>query len=271
MIRCAHYRDRPRHADQLHLDLWWQGVNIACDAGTYLYNGEPPWDNGLAGTGVHNTVAVDGQDQMMRAGRFLWLDWAQGQVRRPADPPDGLLAYWEGEHDGYRSLSDPITHRRAVARLGDEAWLVVDDLVGEGKHAFCLHWLLADLPYRLDGADCRLILTTDQGAFGIQVMAWPEAVPGFSLVRADPTSVRGWQSRYYGQRDPALSLRVEMRSGAPARFVTLLAAGSESGVRGDADERLVARWSAERVEVALARIGASSAEVPMVRGLRRLE
>lgn len=76
MIRCVDYRDRPSQADQLHLDLWWRGINIACDAGTYLYNGEHPWNNGLTTISVHNTVTVDSKDQMTRASRFLWLDWA---------------------------------------------------------------------------------------------------------------------------------------------------------------------------------------------------
>jgi hypothetical protein len=54
MLRAAEYRDRPAQADQLHLDVWWRGENIACDAGTYLYGGDPPWQNGLARTVVHN-------------------------------------------------------------------------------------------------------------------------------------------------------------------------------------------------------------------------
>ena len=77
LIRAGRYTRRPFQADQLHVDLWWQGINLARDAGTYLYNGSPPWNNGFAGTAVHNTVTVDNHDQMRRAGRFLWLDWAQ--------------------------------------------------------------------------------------------------------------------------------------------------------------------------------------------------
>ena len=46
MLRAARYADRPSQADQLHLDLWWRGENIVCDAGTYLYNGPSPWTNG---------------------------------------------------------------------------------------------------------------------------------------------------------------------------------------------------------------------------------
>src|SRR6267154_2367657 len=54
MIRAGQYTRRPFQADQLHVDLWWQGVNLAIDAGTYLYNGPPPWNNGFACTAVHN-------------------------------------------------------------------------------------------------------------------------------------------------------------------------------------------------------------------------
>ena len=74
-LRTAQFTSRPSHADQLHLDLWWRGLNIARDAGTYLYNAPAPWDNSLTTTLVHNTVTINGRDQMTRAGRFLYLDW----------------------------------------------------------------------------------------------------------------------------------------------------------------------------------------------------
>src|SRR5262249_52646349 len=92
-FRCVDYLDRPGHADQLHLDLWWDGVNLACDAGTYLYNGLPPWNNSLAFTRVHNTVTLDGQDQMTRASRFLWVRWARGLLRYGAGSEDDQLEF----------------------------------------------------------------------------------------------------------------------------------------------------------------------------------
>ena len=46
-FRAVKFSSRPSHADQLHLDLWWRGMNIARDAGTYLYNSASPWDNSL--------------------------------------------------------------------------------------------------------------------------------------------------------------------------------------------------------------------------------
>jgi hypothetical protein len=74
-LRTAQFTSRPSHADQLHLDLWWRGLNVAQDAGTYLYNAPAPWDNSLTSARVHNTVTVNGRDQFTRAGRFLYLDW----------------------------------------------------------------------------------------------------------------------------------------------------------------------------------------------------
>ncbi len=78
-LRCAHFDSRPAHADQNHVDLWWKGINLAQDAGTYLYNTPAPWKNALMAACYHNTVTLENTDQMRRAGRFLYLDWAQGQ------------------------------------------------------------------------------------------------------------------------------------------------------------------------------------------------
>jgi len=32
-LRTAQFATRPSHADQLHIDLWWRGLNVAQDAG----------------------------------------------------------------------------------------------------------------------------------------------------------------------------------------------------------------------------------------------
>src|SRR5208282_4335172 len=162
MLRCARYRTRPAHADQLHLDLWWRGVNVAMDAGTYLYNGDPPWRNSLTRTAAHNSISVDGLDQMARASLFLWTNWSEGTERISREA--GGHRFWEGEHNGYlRRLG--IVHRRAVF-CGADVWVVVDDLLGGGRHAARLHWLLPDLPYRLEGS--RIDLETAAGSYALQ-------------------------------------------------------------------------------------------------------
>ncbi|MCX7851897.1 MAG: heparinase II/III family protein [Caldilineales bacterium] len=221
-LRCGAYRHRPGQADMLHLDLWWQGQNIALDPGTFGYHAGPPWDDiPLARTGFHNTVTVDGCDQMRRVGRFLWLPWLQGRFTHFRYRPTGAPAWWQGEHDGYRRLG--VSYRRGVARLGGDVWVVLDALDDESGavHVYRLHWLLADVPYEWDPAARRLLLHTPAGDY---LVAWTqtETADEASLMRADPASPRGWQALCYGVRAPALSLAVVVR-GARTRFVTLLA------------------------------------------------
>lgn len=220
-LRCGSYRHRPGQADMLHLDLWWQGQNIALDPGTFSYHAPPPWNNPLARTAFHNTVTVDDHDQMRRMGRFLWLPWLQGRFTHYRYRPPGTPAWWQGEHDGYRWLG--VLYRRGVARLGGDVWVVLDALDDEAGavHAYRLHWLLADVPYEWEPTAGRLLLHTPAGDY---LVAWASAgAEGeASLVRADPASPRGWQAPCYGVRAPALSLAVVGR-GAHVRFVTLLA------------------------------------------------
>ncbi len=106
------FTSRPGHADQLHLDLWWRGYNLAQDAGTNHYNDPPPWNNVLRRTGVHNTISVDGLDQMTLAGRFLWLDWAQARLIDHARSNDLAWERLTAQHDGYRRLG--VIHQRSV-------------------------------------------------------------------------------------------------------------------------------------------------------------
>lgn len=198
-IRCADYRERPSHADQLHVDLWMRGQNVAVDAGTFLYNGGGLWQNGLARTSVHNTVTVDGADQMLRFSRFTWGEWSRGRVLKQTERE------WQGEHDGYARFG--VQHIRSVISLEADCWLVVDRLRGDRPHRFSLQWLLNDFPYSVmpEVTEIRLKSETDI----IVRMGLLAGDAQFSLVRGDENSTRGWRSRYYGQKEPALSLMLE--------------------------------------------------------------
>ncbi|MCL4260881.1 MAG: heparinase II/III family protein, partial [Anaerolineales bacterium] len=187
---------RPSHADQLHVDLWIYGHNVAIDAGTYLYSGHPPWRNGLTHTSVHNTVTVDNKDQMTMVSRFTWTNWSNGKVLKH----DKNL--WQGEHDGYK----PVTHKRTVISLEGDRWLVIDNLNANKPRHFALHWLLADLPF--EQKENLLLLSLDETKYKVQV-GMMEGKGNYSLLRADPTSTRGWRSRYYGHKEPAISVMLE--------------------------------------------------------------
>ncbi|MBK9928195.1 MAG: alginate lyase family protein [Anaerolineales bacterium] len=204
-IRCTDFTSRPSHADQLHVDLWMHGYNIAIDAGTYLYSGQGHWRNGLAHTSVHNTVTVDNKDQMTMLSRFTWTNWLKGKVLKHD------FNTWLGEHDGYK----PVSHKRTVMSLEGDRWLVVDNLSANKLHNYKLHWLLADGEYGL-----RKLASEN----GLWLQPFGSKLPdskiniqlgllngdgNFSIVRADPNSTRGWRSRYYGHKEPAISVMLE--------------------------------------------------------------
>jgi len=211
ILRCTDFTSRPSHADQLHMDLWIHGHNIAVDAGTYLYSGEGVWRNGLARTSVHNTVTVDNKDQMTMVSRFTWINWSKGKVLKH----DKNL--WQGEHDGYK----PVSHKRTVMALDDDRWLVIDHLIANEPHQYKLYWLLADSgvqelatvhglllsPMTTDSIPLRAHELSDS-RIKIQ-MGLVEGNGTFSLVRAAPNSTRGWRSRYYGHKEPAISVVLE--------------------------------------------------------------
>jgi asparagine synthase (glutamine-hydrolysing) len=191
------------------VDLWWRGQNVALDAGTFSYNAAPPWDDTFSSTAYHNTVAVDGHDQMERVGRFLWLPWATGSVQLWQRSEEGYLAYWEGSHNGYERLTGSAVHRRSLMQVA-EHWLVLDRIISETEHEHRLHWLLMDVPYESDDSAKRLTLKTAAGPYRIEVGASNQSVS--SIVRAESRSARGWRARYYNHREPALSLALIARS-----------------------------------------------------------
>lgn len=203
--RCASFRHRPGQADMLHADLWWKGQNIALDPGTYSYNADTPWDNPFSHTAYHNTVTVDGLDQMKRVSRFLWLPWISGRVLRYQESGGKQFTYWEGEHTGYNSLKQKVRHCRGILRLGTGQWLVLDALRSKGEHSYRLHWLFPDVPYIWDEKNGCLRLQTAAGEYYVR-MEVMSCRGEFSLMRADEKSPRGWRSPYYNHREPALSV-----------------------------------------------------------------
>lgn len=207
ILRCIDHRSRPSHADQLHVDLWMHGHNIAIDAGTYLYSGSDIWRNGLAHTSVHNTVTVDHIDQMKMLTRFTWTNWSHGKVLRHDEN------LWQGEHDGYKRLTDPVNHKRTVRSLGDDRWLVVDHLTAKERHHYALHWLLCDGEYGIQEPENGIWLKLSESNLPnskiVVQMGLFQGNGNFSVVRTDPSSTRGWRSQYYGEKEPAISLMLE--------------------------------------------------------------
>lgn len=217
ILRANRFHSRPAHADQLHVDLWFQGKALALDAGTYLYNAPEPWENALAGVAVHNTIQVDGMEPMTRAGRFLWLDWDQAEGLRRDDAAGMIIA----RRTGYRRIG--VLHERQLCRMTDREWLVIDRLLPGSRnpqpHEVRLHWLVADFPWAIE--DNHLILTHPAGIVRLTIECGQVSLLTldragerlFGAGNADPIS--GWSSPTYGVRQPALSLSFTCQAELP--------------------------------------------------------
>ncbi len=242
-LRASSFTSRLSHMDQLHFDLWWRGLNVAQDAGTYLYNAEAPWDNPLVATRVHNTVIVDGRDQMTRAGRFLVLDWVPAYSRRVIESDENVLGRIMAYHKGYRRLG--IRHERTATVRTDgaeEHWEIKDHLIFSkpGEHVLRLHWLLQDWEWKLENTGkgkeisekrAEIRLKSPEGWIKLCLQTEPlfsSPRLQLSIVRAgeliygrrDVLPFEGWASPTYGQRIPALSLAVEVTSDREFSFAS---------------------------------------------------
>ena len=237
-FRTAQFTSRPSHADQLHLDLWWRGLNIARDAGTYLYNADSPWDNSLTTALVHNTVTLDNRDQMTRAGRFLYLDWVNAYRRGVIESDPSSIQCVSGRYRIFRR--DGCRHTRTVSVHTDDRWVIKDELlplyfsissIVLQPSSFRLHWLLPDWKWEIENSEQGMVLrlASPYGPVTLTIQYSPVTIQSaISLFRAgellsgsaDPDPVRGWVSPTYGEKVPALSLAVSVKSTNEVQFTS---------------------------------------------------
>ncbi|HEX8755664.1 MAG TPA: alginate lyase family protein [Steroidobacteraceae bacterium] len=130
------------HADALAFTLTVGGRPFLVDSGTYAYHTERAWRHYFRGTSAHNTVMIDGEDQSVFAGPFLWLQHADATADEFVCSPG--LQVLVAHHDGYRRLADPVTHRRTWRYDTESATLsVCDELLCSAEHTAEIFWHFA--------------------------------------------------------------------------------------------------------------------------------
>ena len=132
LFKCGPHADHG-HADALHIELYCNGKSCLQDCGTYTYNGTWEWRTFFRSTRAHNTVVVDGESQSIPHRAFRWL-----KVTKPNTfswITSRSFDYVDVEHDGYKRYKHPVTHRRSVFFAKPDYWVMVDRLMGRGKHS----------------------------------------------------------------------------------------------------------------------------------------
>jgi hypothetical protein len=197
------------HADALALTLSVGGREVLVDPGTYAYHGERRWREYFRGTSAHNTLRVDGADQSVPGGPFLWLEHARASCERFDTGVDRDV--FEGAHDGYRRLADPVLHRRRV-ELDKRAreLLVRDTLECAREHDVELHWHLAE------GCVARVrghVVEVECAELRLRIECPRELAPP-RIVAGREYPPLGWVSRALGVKVPAPTVVCRGRMGA---------------------------------------------------------
>jgi hypothetical protein len=230
-FRCGTVKSRFTQIDMLHVDVFWRGENVLVDGGTYLYNGPEAWNRHFTGGASHNTVTIDGHDQMVHHRRFKVLYPTKARLLRFEEAGDLVIA--EGEHTGFARYPGGCIHRRAVLHAKDDLWVIVDHILGKGSHSARLHWLAGPYPHRYESAAGQLSLDMPAGVFCVKVMD-ASGKPLEGDVASGAVGPRGWLSRYYGEKEPVPSMAVEQVGEMPLVFVSILGAGPvDARVEGD--------------------------------------
>lgn len=201
------------HADALSFTLRAAGADVFVDPGTYDYFTYPSWREHFRGSRAHNTLTIDGVDQSEMRGPFMW--GARAQSRCLEWQPDKLCVF--GEHDGYRRLTDPVTHQRRIEiDAGQAALTISDQIVANGAHDAELWFHLAE--------DCR-ISGVDEGkvrfswARGEGTLIAPEGTELTTFCGSE-APIAGWVSSGYHRKTPAPAICCRGTIRGESRWVT---------------------------------------------------
>lgn len=207
------------HADALAVTLSVDGQDLIGDPGTGSYYGHPDWRSAMRGTRAHPTVCVDGQDQSINVGPFMWLRHARTYVRN-VDVFKGLV---DAEHDGYARLPGNVTHRRwLIAPPLDRVQVVVDLVTGKYKHEVRTSWPLHPAVEMERIPNGHMLFRCDAAL--LQVLHASTAPLTSDDVRGDAKSNVGWWSHRLESRTPTWWLGMSTFAELPVAIVTLFSA-----------------------------------------------
>ncbi len=191
------------HADALSFTLSVGGREVLIDPGTYAYHTQQPWRDYFRGTGAHNTLRVDGADQSLAGGSFMWMRHARAgcSLWLSSAGKDSF----EGWHDGYGRLEDPVKHRRLIELDKAARKIVIEDtLEMEDEHEVELFFHCEER-CQVDAAPGGYAIGRDDLA--VLRLVLPAAEGSSATVhRGSLAPILGWVSRAFDSRQPASTI-----------------------------------------------------------------
>jgi Heparinase II/III-like protein/Heparinase II/III N-terminus len=216
-IDCGDHGGGHDHAGALGFDLTFSGRPVLVDPGTHSYLRGGARGDYFRSTAAHNAVVVDGRSSSVPAGPFGWKLSARATLRAWCTHPH--YDYFEGSHDGYRRLSDPVTHIRSILYVRGAFWVIRDRLIAAGAHRYCIRFHFPP------EAEAHLAGARGDPALGD---------PPFQIVTFGPGSWRlatEQVSRCYGASDPAPVAEFTSNATDPQELITFLLPGRSATVQ----------------------------------------
>jgi len=222
MARAHRHHDRPGQYDPLHVDLWWKGVNVLCDRGTYryYYPSDVAVEEAFRSLSAHNGIEIDGRSPERWLGRFLHVPYSQTDLLEYRDQDEPLV--WGGVSHDYARAPWRVTHSRTVIACTEVLWIIVDDLIGVGSQRVTARWQLPECSYRLEAAEPAVEFDTPQGLVTLRVCTTAQAAMQLqaALGRTAGGQAVGFAAPNYNSLVPAPTIEAAVETSLPVRVVT---------------------------------------------------
>ncbi|MEV0091305.1 alginate lyase family protein [Streptomyces sp. NPDC050738] len=183
------------HADALSVEVRRDGVDVLADPGTFCYHGQPKWRQYFRSTLGHNTLQLDGDDQSVSGGPFLWTRHARSRVLEAA------ADHWSAEHDGYQGA---VHLRRVELESTTQELRVIDEVRGPSRSVRLAFHLGPEITADLVGNRAQLTWTRD-GEDRRAVLDLPGQL-SWRAHRGESDPPLGWYSAGFGRKQPSTTL-----------------------------------------------------------------
>lgn len=204
------------HADALAFTLNIGGEEFLIDPGTYAYHRDRVWREYFRSTAAHNTLRIDGREQSVSGGNFMWRSKASARCEHWQS--DEQRDEFVGSHDGYLSLSDPVLHRRRLQLDKPQRRLRVEDsLECRGEHQVEWFWHFAE-HCRLRWDNGAILVEGERNSLRLRLPKLDAA--RVRIVRGAEQPPCGWVSRRFDVKHPTSTVVLEGRIRGQARVVT---------------------------------------------------
>ena len=205
------------HADALNFTMSVGGKKFLIDPGTYVYQYPREWRDYFRGTSAHNTIRIDGKDQSVIGGYYMWLRKAQAKLLRweSNDKHDTV----EGEHNGYIRLKDPVIHQRKIFfNKKKDLFKIIDRIQSKEMHLIeqffhfseeCSIEQIGPTKWQVKNNNKTIILIVDK-KFQVKI------------VKGSDNPILGWESKRFDVKEKTFSMVNSVNWQGSSELVTLI-------------------------------------------------